>query len=287
MHTQRQHIQKQERQLDIRLWLLTLPVFLFSTLVNISSLLMEAAKQGQASPGLTPWITEISSAVVLTALFPFLLWGTRRIPFSSENWIKALLLHFSASLLFSALHVTLMVGMRKLAFTTFADINYQFFSNFWLDSIYEYRKDLGTYLVLVISIYAIRALVEQNRELEAARTNAKATGQLTLKSGARLIRLAAEDFIYAEAAGNYVDVYTTNGHHLVRSSLHALEKQLLSAGIDARRIHRTRIVNSKQVAEISPLGSGDLKLLLQDKTEIRASRRFRNQLAELAETTTA
>jgi hypothetical protein len=74
-----------EARLDVRLWGLIAGIGALVVLLNASSLILEAARDGEPAPGLAPWITEISSYLVILVLFPALLWGVRRLPFSVEN----------------------------------------------------------------------------------------------------------------------------------------------------------------------------------------------------------
>jgi DNA-binding LytR/AlgR family response regulator len=171
-----------------------------------------------------------------------------------------------------------MVGLRKILFPLLTDRPYQFFGQVFRESFYEYRKDLGTYFLMVTVIYAAQELYRQQSELAELRANAKATGKIVLKSGARQIRILAAEFLHAQAAGNYVDVFTSFGQILARTSLSGLQQQLEAAGGDVRRVHRTRLVDFSAVKEILPVGSGDLELVLVDGTKLRASRRYRDKL---------
>src|SRR5690606_33603461 len=102
--------------------------------------------------------------------------------------------------------------------------------------------------------------------------------RVTLKSGGRTIMLDAAAVEWARAAGNYVEVRATGRTHLARSSLGALEEQLGEAGADMARVHRSLLVGRRFVAETAPAGDGDLRIILRDGTELRGSRRFRENL---------
>ncbi len=278
MGTVREDIQKREIQLELKVWFWVAVVGLCFTLVNISSVQMEAVKEGALPPGFRPWITEISSLVAALATFPIIARATRTLVFTPDNWLRSIAFHVLGSFVFSAFHISAMVALRKMAWPILLDSNYVFFGDVLREIIYEYRKDLGTYFLVIGALYAVRAMAEQARELETARVDAKKTGRLALKCGARTIHIRGEDFIYGEAAGNYVDVFTNAGQHLVRTSLGALQKQLEAAGVSALRIHRTRLVNAEAIAETMPIGSGDIYLTLNNGTQLRASRRYRDGL---------
>ncbi|VAV94314.1 hypothetical protein MNBD_ALPHA06-579 [hydrothermal vent metagenome] len=268
-------IRKQEQKLERKVWAWLGVIGVSFILVNIFSMQTEAARDGLPALGLQPWITEFSSIIATLVLFPFLAIWTRALSFTPDTWRRTVFWLLLASVVFSFFHVSLMVGMRKIAFPVLLGYPYRFFGDLLGESLYEYRKDLGTYFLLIMALYWSRTLAQQASELQEMRAAAKKTGQITLKSGARLIRLYASDFVYAEAAGNYVDVFTNAKQYLARSSLIALQKQLLAAGLDVRQVHRTRLVNMAGIAEFIPQGSGDVTLVLQDGTRLRASRRYR------------
>ncbi|MCF6293730.1 MAG: LytTR family transcriptional regulator [Robiginitomaculum sp.] len=278
METQKNSIMQQDRELDLKIWVWVAIAGLLFALINVFSIRTEAARNGLPAPSLAPWVWEASSLVSLVVIFPLVVYWTRRIPFTAKNWHKALLFHFLGSIGFSALHVTLMVVIRKLVYLLFFDTSYQFFGQVIVESLYEYRKDLGSYFLIVTTIIAAHALAQQARELVRVNARAKQTGQFTLKSGTRSIHLNVDDFLYAEAAGNYVQVSTYSGKHFVRSSLLALEEQLSAAGLNVRRIHRMYLVNANAIGEMTAAGSGDMIITLKEGTKLRASRRYRNQL---------
>ncbi|PHS28116.1 MAG: hypothetical protein COA84_02385 [Robiginitomaculum sp.] len=261
MSMARDAIYKSEKRLDRSIWIWVAVIGFVFALINVTSLQMEAARNGEPALGIWPLITEGSSLLSTLIIFPLLAYLVRIIPFSAESWRRASLLHLVGSIGFSALHVSIMVGLRKLAYPVFLNQNYNFFGDVVREILYEYRKDFASYFLLVSGLYVVRALAQQSRELEAARLEAKKTGRLSLKCGARTLHIPAEDFVYAQAAGNYVDVFIPTGQHLVRTSLTALQKQLEAAGIQALRIHRTRLVNAKAIGETRPAGSSDLNVI--------------------------
>lgn len=90
----------------------------------------------------------------------------------------------------------------------------------------------------------------------------------------RLVPVADVDWI--GAAGNYVELHVGRSTHLVRGSLKELDDRL-PAGRFAR-VHRSTIVNLDRVKELQPWSHGDLLVLLDDGTELRLSRRYRDRI---------
>jgi two-component system, LytTR family, response regulator len=102
------------------------------------------------------------------------------------------------------------------------------------------------------------------------------TGRLLVKEGERMFFVPVERVDWLEAEGNYVRLHCGTDAHLVRGTLGGMEEQL-----DARRftrIHRSTIVNVDRVKEVRPWFAGDYLVKLQDGTELRLSRRYRDRL---------
>lgn len=102
------------------------------------------------------------------------------------------------------------------------------------------------------------------------------TGRLLVKDGERMFFVPVERVDWLEAEGNYVRLHCGREAHLVRGTLGGMEEQL-----DARRftrIHRSTIVNVDRVKEVRPWFAGDYQVKLQDGTELRLSRRYRDRL---------
>ena len=80
------------------------------------------------------------------------------------------------------------------------------------------------------------------------------------------------------AAGNYVEVHTPSRRHLVRATLSRLAQRLDPA--EFLRVHRSHLVRANAIAEVAPWAHGDLKLTLNDGSELMLSRRYRSLLPE-------
>lgn len=96
--------------------------------------------------------------------------------------------------------------------------------------------------------------------------------------------LPVEDIDWLEADGNYVRLHTrerrgeTSEPHVVRSTLSALEKRLDAARF--ARISRSAIVNLERVRVMHDWSHGDRLIVLEDGTELKLSRRYRNRLED-------
>ena len=148
--------------------------------------------------------------------------------------------------------------------------------------IYEYRKDLLTYILLAMIFYLSRQVEQRTLELKAARREARERQRLTLKSGGRTFLIDANDVILAKAASNYVEVVTPQKTYLARLTLTELERLLTSAGDQYARVHRSYLVNFDHVREILPNGEGDVVLELVSGDQVPGSRRYRKDFESKA-----
>jgi two-component system LytT family response regulator len=100
--------------------------------------------------------------------------------------------------------------------------------------------------------------------------------RVLVKIGARFefVRMADVDWI--EASGNYVTLHVGARAPLLRQALNGIERQLDSQRF--RRIHRSVIVNLDRVKEIRALPSGEYCVHLNDGTQLRVSRSYRENL---------
>lgn len=267
-----------ERRVARRVFLIMVLFLVAIGVLNAMSLLTEAQRAGQLLDPRVPFILELTSVLAMVALAPLVILFERRVPFTAETWRSALLWHVLGSIVFSLLHVTLFLALRTAAYALVFGTGYGFFTDIPSDLLYEYRKDLLPYAVLILMLGLQRSLEEHRREAEAARADARQTGKLTLKAGGRTIFLDAASLDWASAAGNYVEIRANGTTHLARISLSALEQLLSDAGVDVARVHRSHLVNRAKVREITPVRDGDFKIRMADGSELRGSRRYRTSL---------
>ncbi len=93
-----------------------------------------------------------------------------------------------------------------------------------------------------------------------------------------MLTVATDEILWVEAAGNYVQIYTARKTHLVRHTVKAMEDKL-----DPRRYIRVRpsaIVNIDAVQALNARAGGDYTVVLEDGTEIRSSRGYRDRVEQ-------
>lgn len=268
------------------------------SIIAISNVFTAIADRARDGVNLTAWepITwEFSSVVCLWLLVPAIGWWLKQFPLVHGGWARSLPAHLLATLPFSLLHVSGMIGLRDLVYRLMG-LQYHV-GPWWPNWVYEYRKDFIAYWLLLVCIVAFRlyGLWRDSRESlaapahqgpvpsDAAASESAAADtpleRLVVRKLNREYIIAVADIDRVEADGNYVTVYAQGSAYPRRESLAALEKKL-----DARRfvrVHRGHLVNVDRIREIQPWDHGDYRILLHDGTCVNLSRRYRERLQHL------
>jgi two-component system, LytTR family, response regulator len=128
------------------------------------------------------------------------------------------------------------------------------------------------------------SFAELNKNLSTLLTRldkaeAKPIERIVIKSGGRIFFVNVGEIDWIEAAGNYVRLHVGDKTHLLRETMDAMSAKL--AADSFLRIRRSLIVNIGQIKMLEPLFKGEYQITLQDGTQLRSSRRYRNQLNPL------
>ena len=100
--------------------------------------------------------------------------------------------------------------------------------------------------------------------------------RFAVRSRGRFVIVPAAQVRWIGAAGNYAELHTALGSHLVRATLAELE-----AGLDPQhfaRIHRGTMVRVDCVREVIPATHGDYDVVLEGGETLKLSRRYRGRL---------
>lgn len=261
-------------------WALFL-VFLW--LVQATNGLMEDWRDGEAIPLWRPFLTEFTGVLPILVLIPLIAWFDRLYPFRRDVCPRALLAHALATLPVAVIHVSLMVGLRKLVFPLFG-AQYEF-GPLLFEFVYEYRKITLGYILIVLSLYGFRHYVMLRRlidmpEADAGQENERGpTARFLARRHNRELVVSADDIRRIEAAGNYVVLHTPQGELKLRETMDGMEKRLDPERFV--RVHRSHIVNLDAVQEIQPWFHGDQRVVLRDGSVLNLSRRYRDRLRRL------
>jgi hypothetical protein len=255
-------------------------VAVFATdLVNAFSAAHDAARRGGVYDLGRPLFWELSSGVVILALVPLIEFGVRRVRRDSR-WPAKALWAAATVLLFSALHITGMVALRKLAMAAFGG-SYSF--GFSLpEVIYEFRKDVVTCSMLGLGFWLSASHRDRTQRAAAALPASAPLPVLWLRDGPARIRVEPGDIVLVTSAGNYVEYCMADGRtHLIRGTLAAEEARL--APFNIVRVHRTRLISLSRVSALQSGPSGDFELTLDTGQTVSGSRRYRSAVTFVVE----
>lgn len=249
-------------------WLLWSLISLISCTVNVLSILHEADRHGDAITAWKPWLYEMSSCASWSVVLMLLLPWNERLAQRSLNLPLRLLCYAVASVACSALHVGLMVGVRKAVFWMTGG-TYDF-GRTAPEFLYEYRKDLVSFL-LVVGVALFWRSRPKPQILAAPTSSAEPAFLVPGRDGDLLVRAGEIDWI--EAQGNYVALHVSGQERLLRQPLKEIEAKL--ADMAFIRTHRSALVNLRRVKGItrSELGEVRVEFATRDSAPLSASRR--------------
>jgi hypothetical protein len=259
--------------------------------MNVFTAMTNYARDGASLAWWKPTLWEFSSALLLWALIPLIARLYRVAPITARTRRWALPLHHAVTPVFSLIHVGGMVLVRQLGYALM-HAHYDF-GAWWADWIYEYRKDLVAYLLIVAGLHAFRIyrlwLEGQITAPVPMQASPAATGsaapepapleRLVVKKLNREFILNTADIDRIDADGNYVTIHAQGATWPLRESLAGLERKLDSRRF--ARVHRGHIVNLDRIREIQPWDSGDYRIVLADGSHVNFSRRYRSRLPQL------
>ena len=103
------------------------------------------------------------------------------------------------------------------------------------------------------------------------------TERLSFKDGSKVVILNADDIEWIDAAGDYMCVHAGGKTHIIRETMKTLQQRLDPARF--QRIHRSAIVNVNKVKELHPHSKGEYFLTLENGSELKLSRSYKNVVA--------
>lgn len=241
-------------------------------IVNATSLIDDRRDLGRPVATWQPWVWEATSLAAWLALLPLILWLTRRIPCQASSAIARGALHLASTIMVSAAHSAAMWGLRTLAYFM-VGAQYRIPGALGAELIYEYRKDVVTYAMVVLAYLLFERMVRQPAVVEVVPAAAK---RVEVRDGNRAFWLNADEIEWVAAAGNYVELHGAFGTHIARRTLADIFAELGAHGFE--QIHRSRLVQRAMITKIETRQSGDFDITLRSGTVIGGSRRYRDNL---------
>ena len=256
-----------------RPWIFIAVVSLAVVLVNASSDYLELRRNGFDTPWWEPMVWEVTSAIVIVGLAPFIGMAVRRWRPTRDNLVRPLLIHLGLTVPFAVAHVAAIFVMRNAIYAAVGGHYGYFDDGLGLVFLYEWRKDVLTYATIA-AVYWVFDYIAARRQ--AAATPVFSDQRIEIRDGGAAVFLAPGEITHVEAAGNYVEFHTAARAHLVRGTLASWEAQLTARGF--ARVHRSRLVNRTRISAIKPTPSGDIELTLDTGAVLSGSRRYRDAL---------
>jgi two-component system LytT family response regulator len=106
-----------------------------------------------------------------------------------------------------------------------------------------------------------------------------AVDRLAIKASGRIVVIRVTDIDWIEAEGDYVSVHVGEKTWLMRETIAAVELRLALSGFV--RIHRSALVNTERVTELRPRDKGEYTVVLNDGTELKLTRNYRESVERL------
>lgn len=268
------------RYFEIGFWVLNFGLLVG---VNVVIVMLDLERAELHFENWKPVVWEFSSNLTSLCLVPAVIYFERRFPLHFGLLRKHVPLHILGSMVFSILHVSGMVALRKLAYASQGE-SYDF-GNWPVEMGYEYLKDWQTYagILLALALYRLLLLRLQG---EASMLDTPDDGPalepverperfLVRKLGKEFL-IAAAEVEYLQASGNYVNLHLHARDYPLRTTMAGIEPRMNPGKFV--RVHRSYMVNLDFIKEIEPLDTGDARILMKDGNRIPCSRRYRAAL---------
>ncbi|GAA6138096.1 LytTR family DNA-binding domain-containing protein [Arenicella sp. 4NH20-0111] len=257
-------------------------LFFFANALTLatSRIMEEAASGSKEYPFETwePFLWEFSSAIMILILIPLVNWLLNSTWLSWANLIKTIIVLFIGSLVFSVLHVAGMVLIRETVYWL-AGSDYRF-GAIGFGFLYEYRKDLLTFAVLVSAIQCYRFIVSrvggEANLIGYSDEKPTITDRILVKKLGKEFIVKIADVDWLESSGNYVNLHVGKSIYPTRNTMSALIPTLVEHGFC--RIQRSYGVNLDRVESIEVLDHGGGSLTLVNGKTLPISRRYRDEL---------
>jgi len=271
------HFQKYKLRYEIT-FLFT--YFLINNGISATSVIMEARRKGEPEFQLwEPFIWEYSSAIGVLLLFPALILLLKKLPFCWDNIKKSLTIYLAGSIIFSASHITIMVGIRKLIY--WSQGQFYDFGNIGYELLYEYRKDLWGFIFFIVLIKSYDFILSRLQgeanpvtegEDETLHNNIE---RLLVKKLGKEFIIRVEDIEWLESSGNYINLHIKQRIYPMRATMSNLIPKIENKGFC--RIHRSFAINLDLIDSITPLSSGDSEVKLNNGKVLNLSRRYKEE----------
>ena len=178
-------------------------------------------------------------------------------------------------------HLLLFPVVLEVTSAVFLDHTYRFSGALE----YTLREDLYKCLLVygLVAYYGFTkvasAAVTQTEPIPKGPTAKATSTTLTIREGRKNIPVQVADIVYISSANPYVAIRTLTGRHLHLTSLKTIAETLDASQFI--RVHKSSLVNIRQVASFHSRLNGDYDLLLLNGETIRMSRNYSQAFKKL------
>jgi hypothetical protein len=234
---------------------------------NAESSISDLAASGATIRPDLVWSWEWTSMIAWLSLYPLIWVAVARVRPPRVSWGLVAIALVIGSLIASGWHIGAMVVLRRIYYDAVGQGPYHFFGVVPDRLLYEFRKDVPTYLQFVGLAAVAQWLIAR-----AATPRADAPQMLAVSDGAVTHLVPVDEIESIASAGNYVEIAWGPRTLLHRATLAAVESELGDAFL---RIHRGRLVRRAAIRRIETDKSGDFTVALASGATLRGSRRYR------------
>jgi len=217
------------------------------------------------------WIWQVTSVMAWALVTVPIWWAVARVRPPRFGWGAIAAMFVVGLLLASAAHIALMIGFRKAVYWAWEGASYHFQGNLAHPYVYEFRKDIATYLQFVLVALAAQWLLARIDPV-VVREEASETPVLLVQEGTLTTRVPIDEVDWVAAAGNYVELPWRGRTLLHRATLAAVEGEV---GDRFVRIHRSRLVRRAAIRSVETNQAGDFEVTLEGGAVLKGSRRYR------------
>jgi DNA-binding LytR/AlgR family response regulator len=165
-------------------------------------------------------------------------------------------------------HILIASSLVALISQNFMDSSYTFVSLI--------KNKFANDLLLIMTCYILMFLMIRNHQLFSRTKKSITNKTLTIKTGNQIKLIQLNDIDWIQAETPYIGIWIKQKKYLYQSTLSKILTELDSEKFI--RIHRSTIVNILEVEHIESRSNGDYDLFLWDKTVLRLSRNYRQNL---------
>lgn len=245
-------------------------------IANAESAISDLAAAGAHMPHRLVWSWEWTSILAWLSVCPLLWWAVAKLRSARARWPVIALAAAVGSVVASGWHIAVMVALRSGYYAATGAGPYRFFGVIGDRLLYEYRKDVTTYLQFVAIAAVVQWLISRAGEHGLAGAHilpGSDRRMLAVSDGAVRHIVPIDEIERVAAAGNYVEITWGLRTLLHRATLAATETEL---GAEFVRIHRSQLVRRDAIRQVAGDRSGDFAVTLASGVEVRGSRRFRD-----------